>query len=139
MHRTGESIIEIGAEGHEVRRASGQAIATDLVCIAVGVKPNLAWLRGSGLAIERALVVNEKMETNVAGIYAAGDVVQTENLVTGKTIVNGLWANAVDMGRTAGINMAGGKLKYAGSLEVMNATEIERVAFISVCNILARR
>jgi len=133
----GESITEIGAEGRKVRLASGETIATDLVCIAVGVKPNLAWLSGSGLAIDRALVVDEKMETNVAGIYAAGDVVQSKDMVTGKTMVSGLWTNAVDMGRTAGTNMAGGKLKYAGSLEIMNATEIERVAFISVGNILA--
>lgn len=135
--RTGESLAEIGPQGREVRLASGETMATDLVCIAVGVKPNLAWLAGSGLTIDRALVVDERMETSGAGIHAAGDVVQTTDLVTGRIMVSGLWANAVEMGRIAGINMAGGRMKHGGSLEIMNATEIERLPFISVGDIMA--
>lgn len=129
---TGAGVVEIDEKGRAVTLASGTTLATDLVCVAVGVRPNLEWLAGSGLVIEQGLVVDKRMRTSSEQIYGAGDVVQTRDLVTGKTMVSALWTNAVAMGRTAGLNMAGGKMDYPGSLEVMNATEIEQLAMISV-------
>jgi NADPH-dependent 2,4-dienoyl-CoA reductase/sulfur reductase-like enzyme len=70
--------------------------------------------------------------TNIPGIYAAGDVVEGKELVTGARTVSGLWSNALEMGRAAGANMAGGKVKYPGFLSIMNASEIAGVPFISV-------
>jgi nitrite reductase (NADH) large subunit len=87
--------------------------------------------------MDAALVVDEKMQTSVKGIFAAGDVVQTTDCVTGRTMISALWTNAVDMGKVAGANMAGGKIKYPGSLEVLNATEIEGIAMISAGDIMA--
>jgi NAD(P)H-nitrite reductase large subunit len=132
---TGEGVVEIDEPGRAVTLASGTVLAADLVCVAVGVRPNLEWLAGSGLAIEQGLVVDRRMRTSAEHIYAAGDVVQTRDLVTGKSMVSALWTNAVAMGRTAGLNMAGGKMDYPGSLEIMNATEIEHLAMISVGDI----
>jgi NAD(P)H-nitrite reductase large subunit len=129
---TGEGVVEIDERGKSLTLASGGKLAADLICVAAGVRPNLEWLAGSGLAIEQALVVDKRMRTSGEGIYGAGDVVQTRDLVTGKNIVSALWTNAVAMGRTAGLNMAGGKMDYPGSLEVMNATEIEQLAMVSV-------
>lgn len=132
---TGAGVVEIDELGRMVTLDSGAILDTDLVCVAVGVRPNLGWLTGSGLAIEQGLVVDQRLRTSSEQIYAAGDVVQTRDLVTGKSIVSALWTNAVAMGRTAGLNMAGGKMDYPGSLEVMNATEIEQLAMISVGDI----
>jgi NAD(P)H-nitrite reductase large subunit len=135
---TNTTITEILPDAKGVQLSSGENLACDMVCVAVGVRPNIDWLAGSGLKRDKALVVDEKMQTSVEGIYAAGDVVETVDCVTGKNIVSALWANAVEMGKVAGANMAGGKVKYPGSLEVLNATEIERIAMISAGDILAQ-
>ncbi len=108
-----------------------------MVCVAVGVTPNLAWLAGSGIATDQGILVDKRLATSSGAVYAAGDVVQTRDLITGKPLVSGLWTNAVDMGKVAGTNMAGGKASYEGGLETMNATEIEGLAMISVGDILA--
>lgn len=132
---TGATAAAIDSTAKEVTLRSGATLAADLLCVAVGVKPNLAWLADSGLTMEKALVVDERMQTSAEHVYAAGDVVQTRDLITGRAMVSALWTNAVDMGRIAGFNMAGGKMKYPGSLEIMNATEIEKLAMISVGDI----
>jgi len=134
---TNSTIREIMPDARGVRTAGGETLDCDIVCVAVGVRPNIDWLAESGLAVDKAIIVDEKMQTNIEGIFAAGDVVQTTDSVTGRTIVSALWSNAVQMGRVAGANMAGGKIKYPGSLEVLNATEVERVAIISAGDILA--
>ena len=135
---TNTTIAEILPEAQGVKLASGQSIACDMVCVAVGVRPNIDWLSGSGLRMDKALKVDERMQTSIEGVYAAGDMVETMDCVTGKSIVSALWVNAVEMGKVAGANMAGGKIKYPGTLEVLNATEIERLAMISAGDILAR-
>lgn len=131
-----ETVSEIlpGAKG--VKLASGQQLVCDFVCIAVGVKPNIGWLQGSGLATDKALVVDANLQTSREGVYGAGDVVQIRDLVTGRPVVSGLWANAVEMGKVAGANMAGGKIRYPGGLEVMNAAEIEGLGLVSVGHVL---
>jgi NAD(P)H-nitrite reductase large subunit len=123
-----------GAKG--VKLASGRQLDCDFVCIAVGVQPNIGWLKGSGLASDKALVVDANLQTSRKEIYGAGDVVQIRDLVTGRPVVSGLWSNAVEMGKVAGANMAGGKIRYPGGLEVMNAAEIEGIPLISVGHVL---
>jgi len=132
-----DTINEIHAEAKMVTLASGREIACDFVCIAAGVKPNIEWLAGSGIQTEKAIVVDEKMQTSQEGVYAAGDVVQITDLVSGRSVVSALWTNAVEMGKVAGANMAGGSIKYPGGLEILNATEIEGMPLISVGNVLA--
>jgi len=131
------TIVEIMPEARGVKLSTGETLVCDMVCVAVGVKPNIDWLKESGLTIDKALVVDEKMQTSMEGVYAAGDVVQTTDCVTGRTVISALWTNAVDMGKVAGANMGGGKIKYPGSLEVLNATEIEGIAMVSAGDIMA--
>lgn len=133
---TGDTITSVLPGGKGVVLGSGRTLEADLVCIAAGVKPNIDWLENSGLETDMALIVDDGMQTNIEGIYGAGDVVQTRDLVTGRTIVSALWPNAVETGKIAGTNMAGGRLEYDGSLEVLNSTEIEGIPFIIVGNIL---
>ena len=131
-----ETVSEILPGGKGVKLASGQQLDCDFVCIAVGVQPNIGWLKGSGLAVEKALVVDANLQTSREGVYGAGDVVQIRDLVTGRPVVSGLWSNAVEMGKIAGANMAGGKIRYPGGLEVMNASEIEGIPLVSVGHVL---
>lgn len=131
-----ETVSEImpGAKG--VKLTSGRELACDFVCVAVGVKPNIGWLAGSGIKTDLAIIVDEKMQSSLENVYAAGDVVQMTDLVSKQKMVSALWTNAVEMGKAAGENMAGGKVRYAGGLKVLNATEIEGLPIISVGDVL---
>lgn len=114
-----------------VKLSSGGTLAADLVVVAAGVRPNLSCLRGSGVRTNKGVLIDGSLRTNVAGIYAAGDVAEGRDLLNGKNAVSGLWGNAVEMGRAAGMNMAGGKVNYPGFLPVMNASEIAGIPFVS--------
>jgi NAD(P)H-nitrite reductase large subunit len=127
---TNDTITEVLDSG--VKLSSGDAIEeADLVILAIGISPNTGWLEGSGLKIEKAMVVDELLKTSAEDCYAAGDVVQALDLVAHEPAVSVLWTNAVDMGKAAGTNMAGGKKRYPGLLSVLNATEIEGIPMVS--------
>jgi nitrite reductase (NADH) large subunit len=124
---TGEEIVSIRENG-EVGLRSGGTRTCDLVIFGKGVKPDVPFLAGSGIATMQGVVVNEKQETNVPGIYAAGDAVQGRDIVSGEMRVNALWPVAVEQGRVAALNMAGVPATYPGSL----SRNILRVFGVSV-------
>jgi len=111
----GEDIVQIDAKG-KVTLSSGKKLDCDLVIFGKGVNPCVAFLADSGIAVRRGLVVNEYMETNIPGIFAAGDAVETIDLVAGDRRVNALWPAAIEQGRIAALNMAGVTAIYKGSL-----------------------
>jgi NADPH-dependent 2,4-dienoyl-CoA reductase/sulfur reductase-like enzyme len=124
---TGEDIAMIRENGEAVLRSGGTR-ACDLVIFGKGVKPTVAFLAGSGIAVEQGIVVDERQETNIPGIYAAGDAARTRDIVHGDSRVNALWPAAVEQGRVAALNMAGVPAAYPGSL----ARNILRVFGVSV-------
>jgi NAD(P)H-nitrite reductase large subunit len=111
---------------------SGKNIDAEIVIVATGVEPDISFLSGSGIETNRGILINERLETNIPDIFAAGDVVEYIDAVKGKTEICGLWTNAEEMGRFAGINMAGGSIAYRGYLSTMNSTEIQGIPIISV-------
>jgi NAD(P)H-nitrite reductase large subunit len=115
-----------------VKLSSGNTIKADMIVVAAGVKPNIAFLKGTDIKTSMGVLVNEFLQTNVADIFAAGDVVESKELLSGTNTVSALWGNALEMGRVAGMNMAGKNVQYPGFLSVMNATEIAGIPFISV-------
>ncbi len=115
--------------------ASGE-IRTDMVIISAGTEPNMEFLKGSGIKFERGVLVDEYLRTSDSRVYAAGDVAQQKDLITGEAAVSALWGNAVEMGRIAGANLTGGKIKYDGILSVKNASDIGGAAFVSVGRVL---
>ncbi len=130
-----ETISEIIRDSGVVKSArlsSGNVLETDLVIIAVGSKPNVEAFKGSGIKIDKGVEINELLQTNLPDIYAAGDVVECVDLITGTPSVSALWSNAEEMGRFAGKNMAGGNIKYKGFLPVMNATDIYNIPVVAV-------
>lgn len=97
-------------EGEEsvtgVKLGDGEVIPADLVVVSCGVRANTSLASSCGINVNRAVVVNEKMETNKAYIYACGDCAEFEN------INYAIWPQAVEMGKVAGANAAGDSLTY---------------------------
>jgi len=111
---------------------SGEQIRAEMLVTAAGTEPDVSFLKDSGIGLNRGVVVNERLETTEEGIYAAGDVAEYTDAVSGKPSVSALWTNAEEMGRLAGTNMAGSALTYHGFLGTMIATEILGLPFVSV-------
>jgi CoA-dependent NAD(P)H sulfur oxidoreductase len=91
-------------------------IACDLVLLATGLRPNaeIAFEAGVQRGRTGAIQVDERMQTNLGGVYAAGDCVETTHLVTGRPTYLPLGTTANKMGRVAGANAAGARERFAG-------------------------
>lgn len=99
--------IAIGEEIHE----------TDLAILACGTIPNIEWLKGCGISCNKnGIITNDRMMTNIKGVYAAGDCVETRNAVTNRKCRSVLAVPAIKQGRVAGINAAGGRAVYSGTM-----------------------
>lgn len=114
-----------------VRLTDGGELPADLVIMGKGVKPNTSFLAGSGVTMDQGILINEFMETNVTGIYAAGDVAQGFDLISGKHKINALWPNAIEQGKAAGRNMAGCPTRLTGTI-AMNSADFYGVSTIAV-------
>jgi NAD(P)H-nitrite reductase large subunit len=88
----------------------------DLMVMSVGVRANTGFINRDQVEVKQGVLVEEHMQTNLPGLYAAGDVSQGHNLLTGTPQIIGLWANARYQGRTAGRNMAGIPETYPGNI-----------------------
>ncbi len=95
-----------------------RAIKTDAVIMAVGIRPNTGFLDGSGIEmLKGTILVNDKMETNIPDVYAAGDCCEVTNLQTGKPAWSAMGSTANIAGRIAAQNIAGKKeIAYQGVL-----------------------
>ncbi len=111
------SIAKDGA-GLVATLGDGSRIAADLIISATGVVPNIGFLRGSGVACDQGVLVDARMATNVAGVYAAGDVAQSPAFAGGAPIVNMIQPIAADEARIAATNMSGREAASTGSLPI---------------------
>lgn len=102
----------------EVALESGKSIATDLVILSVGVKPNtkLAQQIGVEMGQTGAIAVNRKMQTNLTDVYAVGDVAESFSVITGEAIYRPLGSTANKMGRIAGMVITGEEAEHRGIL-----------------------
>jgi len=130
---TNDTIVAVKGEGlvSSVVLKSGKEIPTRLLIIAIGVRPNVDFLKDSGIEINRGIVVNEKMETSEKDVYAAGDCTEFYDLIDGQRKTIAIWPVAVAQGRVAGYNMAGGNVRYPGGIP-MNSVELAGIPTISV-------
>lgn len=87
--------------------SAGADIPCDLLVVGVGMRPADEWLRGSGVASENGVLVDERCETSVPGIFAAGDVANWPYWLTGARIRVEHYDNALRQGEAAGRNMLG--------------------------------
>ena len=112
-HFEGQSQVE------KVITGSGKEIKADLALLSIGVKPNSKLAEKAGVEIGNtgAIKVNEKLETNIEDIYAAGDCAESRDLLTNRPVWLPLGSTANKQGRTAGENAAGGDYKHYGILK----------------------
>jgi NAD(P)H-nitrite reductase large subunit len=101
-----------------VRLSTGQRLQADLVISATGVKPNIAFLEDSGILCLIGVLTDEHLQTNVAGIYAAGDCAEAFDKVSGKTIVSAIQPNAAEQARVAALNMVGRSTTLKGVTQI---------------------
>ena len=106
----------VGARQIEVDRVND--IPCDLVILTTGFEPNVQLAREAGIEIGRtgAIRVDERMETNLGGVFAAGDCAETVNRITGRPIRVNLATVANKMGRVAGASAAGIRDRFTGTV-----------------------
>ena len=123
--RTGAKLTRIDeVKGRRrLKMAAGGDLVADVVIMATGIRTNLDWLKGSGVDVKQGIVVDEHLRSNVPNVYAAGDVAQGRDLISGGSAVHAIEPTAQEHGRVVGANMAGRDVRYRGSL-IINIVEV---------------
>jgi NAD(P)H-nitrite reductase large subunit len=103
----------------------------DLLVMCTGVQANTGFIDRKQVAIDSGILVDGHMRTNRPGLYAAGDVAQGRNLLSGGMQMIGMWNNARYQGRTAGRNMAGGNEFFQGAIP-HHITNFMGMDFVSI-------
>ncbi len=107
-----ESVIpQNGVPGY-VRTKKGREIQADVIGVGLGITLNTKILANTPVELRSGIVVNEYMETNIPGVYSAGDVAEFYDPTIGQHHTMGTWDNAMAHGRIVGVNMAGGHEAY---------------------------
>jgi NADPH-dependent 2,4-dienoyl-CoA reductase/sulfur reductase-like enzyme len=111
--RTNDTVAVFQGSGRiEAVVSSGESLSRDLVVVAIGVTPEIGFLRDSGIQLGDGILVNQHLETSVPGIFAAGDVANFFDIVFKERRRIEHWDNAVKQGRLAARNMLGRRLAY---------------------------
>jgi NAD(P)H-nitrite reductase large subunit len=92
----------------------GNQIACDAVIIAIGVVPRTELVTGTELNLNRGIIVDNFMKTNLPDVYSSGDVAETWDFTLNQNRLLPLWPLAMSQGKVAGYNMAGKKTEYSG-------------------------
>jgi nitrite reductase (NADH) large subunit len=117
--------------------AGGRVLPADMVVMAVGVKPNMELAVAAGIETGRGIIVDEFQGTSDPDVYAAGNVAETVDPLTGDRTIPATWPVAVAQGRIAASNMAGVRATYDGMV-AMNALEIGGMPLVSIGDIEGR-
>ncbi len=123
------AVDQVGAK-RRLRFKEGGDLDADVVIMATGIRTNLDWIVGSGIRVNRGVVVDEHLRSTVPNVYAAGDVAEGKDLVTGAPDVHAIEPTAMEHGRVVGANMAGRSLAYRGSL-LMNIVDVRHLEVAS--------
>lgn len=130
----GRAVQEIKGDNGRVAAVvldNGSEVPCGLVVIATGVAPNLELVKGTGIHVNQGIVVNEYMQTTYSNVFAAGDVAETYDISRERGFTNANWPNAHEQGRIAGLNMAGQRISYQGSIS-MNVISIGSIPIVSM-------
>lgn len=115
----GRGVNGIGREGNEVvvTLDSGEELRAGIVIVGKGMSPNIELTKGSGINVNKGILVDESMRTNIENIFAAGDVAESRDSVTGESNIVQTWPNACEQGRIAGLNMVDYQRRAGGALK----------------------
>lgn len=122
--------ISLFNENHAIMK-SGRGCDFDILVLAVGVRAETSLLKDIGAECGRGIVVNEKMQTSVKDVYAAGDCTESVDVSDGKVKIMALLPNAYMQGKCAGQNMAGGDAVFD------NAIPMNSIGFFGVHSMTA--
>ena len=116
---TGRTVKTILGRGGEevvggVVLSDGRKLVCDLVVVAIGVSPRTQLVKDTAIKVNRGILVDSHMATNVPGVYACGDVAEAYDHIYGTNRLTPIWPNAYLGGRVAGYNMAGKVTEYPG-------------------------
>ncbi len=107
-----ECVIPKNGVPNYVKTKKGREIQTDMIGVGLGITLNTQFLKDTPIELRNGVLVNEYLETNVPGVYAAGDVAEFFDLAINNHHTMGTWDNAMGHGKIAGVNMAGGRQAY---------------------------
>ncbi len=107
-----EEIIPQNGVPSYVKTKQGREIQADMLGVGLGITLNTKFLENTSIEVRQGIVVNEYLETNVAGVYSAGDVAEFYDVTVDEHHTMGTWDNAMAHGRLVGVNMAGGRVAY---------------------------
>lgn len=113
------------------RLSDGRVLECDLVVSAKGVRMNYELAERAGLAVKRGVTVDERMRTSAPQVFAAGDVAEAKDYLTGHNSTLTIWPMASEQGRVAGTNMAGGDAVYLGGVQ-MSTVEFLGLSVVSI-------
>jgi nitrite reductase (NADH) large subunit len=138
--RLGAGVTEVVSKRGFLRRngikgvilENADFISADMLVIAVGSVPNLNFITPGKLAVHRGIVVNRQMMTSIPDVFAAGDVTQFTDAVTGENIPTPIWPNAVLEGENAAYNMAGIRRDLDKLIGMQNAAEFREIPLVSM-------
>jgi NADPH-dependent 2,4-dienoyl-CoA reductase/sulfur reductase-like enzyme len=108
----------------QVKLSNGTTVEADLVISAAGVRPAIGYLANSGVNCLLGVLTDEHLQTNVPGIYAAGDCAEAFDKVSGKTIVSAIQPNAAEQARVAAMNMVAYARGQAARANLKGVTQI---------------
>lgn len=115
-HTEAAEILGRGGQVAGVLTGDGKTFPCDLVAAAVGILTRKELAEEAGLSTERGILVNEYLQTSDPAIFAAGDVAQVFDPLSGKAVLDSLWGPAREQGAVAGLNMTGQKQAYFKSV-----------------------
>jgi NAD(P)H-nitrite reductase large subunit len=108
----------------KVKLSNGKTVEADLVISAAGVRPAIGFLKDSGITCLLGVLTDAHLQTNVPGIFAAGDCAEAFDKVTGKTIVSAIQPNAAEQARVAAMNMVATSRGKAMQADLKGVTQI---------------
>ena len=112
----GVSLAEIGER--EVKLSNGEILPADLIIASIGVRPNIGVVQGTSVAVGEGILVNERMETNIPGIYACGDVAEYRDFFTGANRINASVVNAAEQGKCVAEHLMGKGSPHPGLIPI---------------------
>jgi nitrite reductase (NADH) large subunit len=98
-----------------VKLENGESLEADIYIAATGVKPNVGFLNGTDLETEWGVAVDDHLNATHPDVFAAGDVAETPDRLTGERYVSAIFPNAIAQGEIVGLNIAGYDREYEGS------------------------
>ncbi len=128
-----ESLVSINGTKSvcDVTTADKTHIKCEMLVIATGTTPNKELAEQVGLDTDRGILVDEFLQTSEPDIYAAGDVIEIQDVSSGKRVPSATWFNAVLQGKFAAYNMAGMRKRYTGAVGIQNAVQFHQIPAIS--------